>query len=103
MKESHFKALFEISTEKAITQRILSDRLGLSLGSINYIVKALIQRGYVKAQRFKNSNNKIGYMYILTPKGIKAKIDQTEAFMQRKMEEYEKLKAEMDTLKCIKP
>lgn len=100
VKESQFKTLLEISTENAITQRMLSSRLGLSLGSVNYIIKALIQKGYVKAKRFKNSSNKIGYMYILTPEGMKEKISQTEAFMQRKMVEYERLKAEMDTLKC---
>ena len=71
----------------------------MSLGSVNYIIKALIQKGYVKAKSFKNSNNKIGYMYILTPEGMKEKIGQTEAFMQQKREEYERLKAEMDTLK----
>ncbi|MCX5815826.1 MAG: MarR family EPS-associated transcriptional regulator [Proteobacteria bacterium] len=98
MKESQFKALLEISTENEMTQRVLSSRLGLSLGSVNYIIKALIQKGYVKAKRFKNSSNKIGYMYILTPEGMKEKINQTETFMQRKREEYERLKAEMDTL-----
>lgn len=99
MKESQFKALREISAENEITQRALSSRLGLSLGSVNYIIKALIQKGYVKAKSFKNSNNKIGYIYILTPEGMKEKINQTETFMHRKREEYERLKAEMDTLK----
>ena len=99
MKESQFKALLEISAENEITQRTLSGRLGLSLGSVNYIIKALIQKGYVKAKSFKNSNNKIGYIYILTPEGVKEKINQTETFMQRKREEYERLKAEMDTFK----
>ncbi|MEI6154129.1 MAG: MarR family EPS-associated transcriptional regulator [Deltaproteobacteria bacterium] len=98
MKESQFKTLLEISAENEITQRALSNRLGLSLGSVNYIIKALIQKGYVKAKSFKNSNNKIGYMYILTPEGMKEKMNQTETFMQRKREEYERLKAEMDTL-----
>lgn len=97
MKESQFKALLEISAENEITQRMLSSRLGLSLGSVNYIVKALIQKGYVKVKSFKNSNNKIGYMYILTHEGMKEKIEQTETFMQRKREEYERLKTEMDT------
>jgi EPS-associated MarR family transcriptional regulator len=97
MKESQFKTLLEISAENEITQRTLSSRLGLSLGSVNYIIKALIQKGYVKAKRFKNSSNKIAYMYILTPEGMKEKMNQTETFMQRKMEEYERLKTEMDT------
>ena len=97
MKESQFNALLEISAENEITQRALSSRLGLSLGSVNYIVKALIQKGYVKASSFKNSNNKIGYIYILTPEGVKEKVCQTEAFMLRKQEEYERLKAAIKT------
>jgi EPS-associated MarR family transcriptional regulator len=99
MKESQFRTLLEISAENEITQRTLSERLGLSLGSVNYIVKALIQKGYVKASSFKNSNNKIGYIYILTPEGMKKKIEQTEAFMHRKLIEYDRLKSEMDMLK----
>jgi EPS-associated MarR family transcriptional regulator len=99
MKESQFRTLLEISAENEITQRTLSERLGLSLGSVNYIVKALIQKGYVKANSFKNSNNKIGYIYILTPEGMKKKMEQTETFMHRKQEEYERLKAKMDTFK----
>ncbi|MCX5803378.1 MAG: winged helix-turn-helix transcriptional regulator [Proteobacteria bacterium] len=63
MNESHFKTLRELSTEGAITQRELSRRLGLSLGSINYIIRALMEKGYIKTQHFKNSNNKLGYIY----------------------------------------
>ncbi len=98
MKEAQFRALLEISAENEITQRTLSDRLGLSLGSVNYIIKALIKKGYIKAKSFKNSNNKIGYMYILTPEGMKEKMKQTEAFMHRKMIEYERLKSEIDSI-----
>lgn len=99
MTESQFKTLLEISSDNAITQRALSDRLGLSLGNVNYIIKALIKKGYIKAKNFKNSNNKISYMYILTPLGIKEKMKQTEAFMHRKMLEYERLKSEIDSIK----
>jgi len=96
MKEPQFKVLLELSAENTITQRALSKKVGLSLGSVNYVIKALIQKGYVKASRFKNSDNKLGYAYILTPEGIKEKIRQTETFMKRKLEEYERLKAELE-------
>lgn len=99
MNESHFKTLRELSSNGNLTQRELSEKLGLSLGSVNYVIQALIGKGYVKAQRFKNSNNKMGYMYILTPKGINEKVKQTQEFIHRKMAEYEKLKREIETLK----
>ena len=99
MNESHFKTLHELSSNGNLTQRELSERLGLSLGSVNYVIQALIGKGYVKAQRFKNSKNKMGYMYILTPKGMNEKVKQTQEFIHRKMVEYERLKREIETLK----
>jgi EPS-associated MarR family transcriptional regulator len=99
MNESQFKTLKELSVEGTISQRDLSKKVGLSLGSINYIMKELIQKGYVKAQRFKNSKNKAAYIYVLTPQGINARVKQTQYFLQKKMEEYEKLKMEIENLK----
>jgi len=98
VNETEFKALKELSTDGAVSQRDLSKRVGLSLGGVNYIIKELIQKGYVKAQRFKNSNNKAAYVYAVTPKGINARIQQTQFFLQKKMEEYEKLRREIDEL-----
>jgi len=99
MNEAEFKTLRELSTEGAVSQRDLSKKVGLSLGSVNYILKELIKRGYVKAQRFKNSQNKAAYIYILTPEGINARVKQTQYFLQVKMEEYENLKREIEELK----
>lgn len=99
MNESHFKTLRELSANGNLTQRELSEKLGLSLGSVNYVIQALIGKGYVKAQRFKNSKNKMGYMYILTPKGMNEKVRQTQEFIHRKMVEYERLKHEIETLR----
>jgi EPS-associated MarR family transcriptional regulator len=98
MNETEFKTLKELSTDGTVSQRDLSKRVGLSLGGVNYIIKELIQKGYVKAQRFKNSNNKAAYVYAVTPKGINARIQQTQFFLQKKMEEYEKLRREIDEL-----
>jgi EPS-associated MarR family transcriptional regulator len=99
MNEAEFKTLRELSLEGTVSQRDLSKKVGLSLGSVNYIMKELIKRGYVKTQRFKNSHNKAAYIYVLTPEGINVRIKQTQYFLQVKMEEYEKLKREIDELK----
>ena len=98
MNEAEFKTLRELSESGTISQRDLSKKVGLSLGSVNFILKELIKRGYVKAQRFKNSHNKAAYIYVLTPDGINARIKQTQYFLHVKMEEYERLKHEIDEL-----
>jgi EPS-associated MarR family transcriptional regulator len=99
MKETEFKTLRELSEEGSISQRELSRRIGLSLGGANYIIKELMKKGYIKAQRFKNSNNKAAYIYALTPQGINARVKQTQFFLERKLEEYEKLKLEIEELR----
>ncbi len=98
MNEAHFRALRELSPEKKISQRDLSKKIGLSLGSVNFILKELIKKGLVKAQRFKNSDNKAAYIYILTPQGIQEKMELTQYFLQLKLEEYDRLKKEIETL-----
>jgi len=99
MDESQFKALRELEKDSTLSQRDLSKKVGLSVGRVNYIINALLKKGYIKAQRFKNSKNKIGYMYILTPKGISERIAQTQTFLQKKNEEYIRLKQEIETLR----
>lgn len=80
------------------SQRKLSERCGVSLGSIHYCLNALIEKGYVKAQNFKNAQNKLAYAYILTPAGISLKKELTIAFLRRKQEEYEALQQEIKAL-----
>ncbi len=99
MNESQFKTLRELAKDGTLSQRDLSKKMGLSLGRANYLVNALIEKGYIKARRFKNAKNKIAYMYILTPKGINVKLKQTYNFLERKLDEFERLKQEIDTLK----
>ena len=91
--------LREINDNPQVTQRELSARLGLSLGKINYLLQSLIQKGFVKADNFKNSTNKIAYLYLLTPSGLEEKARITYRFLQRKTEEYEKLAQEIRRLK----
>ena len=99
MDEHQFKTLRELAKDGTLSQRELSRKMGLSLGRVNYLVNELVRAGYIKADRFKNSRNKIGYMYVLTPKGLSMKLAQTYHFLQRKLEEYHRLKEEIETLR----
>jgi EPS-associated MarR family transcriptional regulator len=99
MDETHFKTLRELAKDGTLSQRELSRRMGLSLGRANFVVNALLRKGYIKAQRFKNSKNKIAYRYILTPKGVSTKLSQTYDFLQRKTEEYNRLREEIEKLR----
>ncbi|MBI5641473.1 MAG: MarR family EPS-associated transcriptional regulator [Nitrospirae bacterium] len=99
MDESQFRTLRELAKDGTLSQRELSRKMGLSLGRVNYLVNALLGKGYIKAERFKNSKNKIGYMYILTPKGISTRMTQTYNFLQRKLDEFEQLKKEIEVLR----
>jgi EPS-associated MarR family transcriptional regulator len=99
MDETQFNTLRELAREGTLSQRELSRRMGLSLGRVNYVVNALLKKGYIKARRFKNSKNKIAYMYVLTPKGISTKLTHTYGFLQKKMDEFERLKKEIEMLR----
>lgn len=83
------------------TQKSLADEIGVSVGKLNYILNALIDKGLVKSERFLNSKNKIQYTYILTPDGIKEKINLTKLFIARKKAEYEELQRELEVLKGL--
>ena len=80
------------------SQRALSKTCGVSLGSVHYCLNALIEKGYVKAQNFKNAHNKLAYAYILTPSGINLKKELAIAFLRRKQAEYEALQQEITAL-----
>jgi len=81
-----------------LSQRDLARELGTSLGKINYCLNALIDKGLVKARNFRNSRNKLGYAYLLTPRGIDSKATIAVQFLKRKMAEYESLKIEIEQL-----
>ena len=97
--EEALSVLREIDAYPEMTQRTLSSRLGLSLGKINFLVKALIEKGLIKAENFKNSKNKSAYLYSLTPTGFEEKTKSTYLFLKRKTEEYERLEVEIKQLK----
>jgi EPS-associated MarR family transcriptional regulator len=97
--EEVLKVLREITKNPEMTQRELSSRLGISLGKVNFLMNALIQKGLVKAHNFKNSNNKKAYIYYLTPSGFEEKLKITYLFLKRKVEEYKQLEQEIKQLK----
>tara|TARA_B100000686_G_C16730083_1_gene940141 strand:- start:764 stop:1081 length:318 start_codon:yes stop_codon:yes gene_type:complete len=93
-----FKALKMLEENPNLTQREISKELGISLGKTHYILKALISRGLLTLERFKTSENKIAYLYLLTPKGIIEKSSLAQDFLDRKQEEFERLKSEIEEM-----
>ena len=94
--QDQFNVLRIIKNKPDSSQRELAKELGFSLGKLNYCLNALIKKGFVKVDNFKKSPNKIGYIYVLTPKGIKKKSILTLNFMSRIMKEYDQLKFEIE-------
>tara|TARA_B100000886_G_C20418370_1_gene490299 strand:+ start:151 stop:465 length:315 start_codon:yes stop_codon:yes gene_type:complete len=92
----HFEILRKIKKKPESTQRELAEDLGMSLGKLNYCLKALQNKGLIKLENFKKNPKKVNYLYILTPKGLAEKTKLTINFMKRKMREYDELKKELD-------
>jgi EPS-associated MarR family transcriptional regulator len=93
------RILRELKKSPEMTQRELSSRLGISLGKVNFLINAMIQRDFVKIESFKTSTNKNAYLYYLTPRGIEEKARTTCFFLKRKMKEYELLEEEIRQLR----
>ena len=98
-EDTYFRILRILQANPELSQRDLAKQLGMSLGGLNYCLKALMQKGFVKLENFQNSKHKFKYVYLLTPQGIAAKVSMTNRFLKRKMDEYEALKVEIETLK----
>lgn len=97
-EETHFRIMRLLQDNPDLTQRELANRLGISVGSLNYCLNALIDKGFVKMANFQKSKNKFKYVYLLTPQGIAEKVALTSHFLQRKMQEYDALKLEIKIL-----
>jgi EPS-associated MarR family transcriptional regulator len=97
-KDIHLELLRKIEVNPYLTQRKLSQEMGVSLGKVNYCMKKLTEKGLIKLRSFSKNPNKVGYAYLLTPKGIEQKASLTIAFLKVKMIEYEILKEEINTL-----
>ena len=91
----HLNLLRKIQNNPDASQRELAKQLGFSLGKLNYCLKALQEKGLIKIKNFEKNPNKLNYIYVLTPEGIKEKTKLTVNFMKRKMNEYDELKKEL--------
>ena len=98
-KQNEFQILKSLERDSRPTQRQLSNDLGVSLGKVNYCLKSLIDKGFIKVNNFRNNKNKIQYSYLLTPKGIEEKAKLTLDFIRIKTQEYDTLKQEIEILK----
>ena len=100
-KIDELNVLRKLKKRPSITQRELAKDLSLSLGKINYCLKALNKKGFIKVKNFKKNPNKFTYFYLITPKGITEKTKLTINFMRQKMKEYDELKSELSKNKKL--
>ena len=96
--DTHYRVLDLIHKDPNITQRALAQRTGISLGAMNYCMKALISKGWVKAGNFVGNPDKSVYLYLLTPKGVMQKSKLALDFLKRKKQEYDALKREIERI-----
>lgn len=97
-QELEYRTLKLLEQQPDLTQRQLSEALGVSLGKTNYLLKSLIDVGWIKLDNFQKSNNKWGYSYLLTPSGVAEKAAITVRFLRRKKQEYNDLQTEIANL-----
>lgn len=95
----NYELLRELEGQEFTNQRALADRLGVSVGKVNYCLKAVVERGWVKVNNFRRADNKLAYAYLLTPSGMRAKMQLTRAFLARKELEFERLQHEIAALR----
>jgi EPS-associated MarR family transcriptional regulator len=93
--ETQYKVMRLLEANPEMSQRDVARALGISVGKVNYCLRALVEKGSVKATNFRNSRNKVAYMYLLTPRGVNEKARLTVEFLQRKVREYEALRDEI--------
>jgi len=98
--EHTIKLLDHIKQNPNATQRELVEELDISLGKVNFLIQSLAQTGLIKLERFKKSDNKKGYLYLITPKGIREKTNITRNYLEYKLDEYETIKKDIRELKA---
>jgi EPS-associated MarR family transcriptional regulator len=99
-EEIQFEVLRRLHQTPDVSQRTLAHELGISLGSINFCLQALVEKGWIKMQNFNQSKNKLRYAYLLTPAGVAEKSKLTREFLKRKVAEYETLQTEIEALRA---
>jgi EPS-associated MarR family transcriptional regulator len=95
---THYGLLKTLEENPGLSQRDLAKKLGVSLGKVNFCLNALVQKGSVKINNFRNSKNKLSYAYLLTPQGLESRARMTVQFLKYKVQEYERLRAEIEEL-----
>ena len=99
IQDAHFRLLCLIDQHPEYSQRRLADAMGVSVGKTHYLLKALFAKGLVKAGNFSRSDNKLNYLYLLTPAGVRHRLQLTRAFLQRKEQEFELMRSEIIRLR----
>ena len=99
-ENTHYNLLKTLEENPSLSQRDLAMRLGISLGKVNFCLNALVAKGSLKINNFRNNKNKLAYAYLLTPHGIEEKAKVTVSFLKRKLCEYETLQKEIEALRC---
>lgn len=98
-EDARFQVLSLVQKHPELSQRELAKMLDVSLGQTNFLLRALIEKGLIKVSNFRRSDNRIGYVYMLTPSGVAHRIALAASFLKRKMKEYEELKAGIEELR----
>jgi EPS-associated MarR family transcriptional regulator len=98
-KTTHYGLLKVLEENSGLSQRDMAKRLGISVGKVNYCLNALVEKGCVKINNFRDSGNKMAYTYLLTPSGLEQKARMTVEFLKYKIQEYERLKGEIEELR----
>lgn len=98
-EDTHFKFLRLIESHPDASQREIAEELGVSVGAVNFCVRALIEKGFVKLANFRASKNKLGYVYVLTPEGVAHRAQLASGFIRRKMAEFAAIQAELEQLR----
>jgi EPS-associated MarR family transcriptional regulator len=98
-EDTSLELLRQLDVPESASQRDLAERLGISVGKINYCLRALVDKGWIKANNFRRADNKWAYRYLLTPAGARAKLQLTRNFLARKELEFEQLQAEIKRLR----
>jgi len=98
-ENTNYGLLKTLEDNPGLSQRDMAKRLGVSLGKVNFCLNALVAKGLLKVNNFRNSDNKLAYAYLLTPHGVEEKARMTVRFLKYKMQEYEQLRTEIEALK----
>lgn len=98
MNDAAYRIMQLLQEDAQLSQHELAERLGISVGRVNYCLKGLVEKGHVKLENFRASRNKLRYAYVLTPAGLAERARVTRAFLRRRIEEYEMLHAEMERI-----